>query len=94
LFFFASLQPLEKQLSFTPSVQPPSHTSLLISAARTEYPDVSAARPENNQKQTAAGSGEAAVTTSSLERRRRDALLTNWRKETTPVQHLTCIITK
>ena len=45
-------------------------------------------------KQTGDGSGEAAVMTSSLERRRRDALLINWRKETTFVQHLTCKITK
>ena len=87
-------QPPGKQLSFTPSAQPPLHTNSLISAAVAEYPDVSAARPENSQKKTVDGSGEAAVMTSSLEKRRRDALLTNWRKETTLVQHLTCIIIK
>jgi len=86
--------PLEKQLSFTPLAQPPSRTNSLFSADSTEYPDVSAAKQENNRKQTAAGSGEAAVKTSSLERKRRDALLTSWRKEMTLVQHLTCIIMK
>ncbi|KAL9972613.1 hypothetical protein ACROYT_G018951 [Oculina patagonica] len=70
-------KPLQKQLSFTPSAQPPLHTNSLFSAARTEYPDASAARPKNSQKETVDGSGEAAVITSSLERRRPDALLTN-----------------
>ena len=88
------IQPRVKQLSFMQSAQPPLHTSSLISAARTEYPDVSAARQEDNPKQTADGSGEAVVMTSSLDRRKREALLTNWRKETTPAQHLTCIIMK
>ena len=94
IFFFVSFQPLEKQLSFTPLAQPPLRTNSLFSADSTKYPDVSAARQENNRKQTVVGSGEAVAMTSSLERRRQNALLTNWRKETMPVQHLTCIITK
>ena len=94
IFFIVSFQPLEKQLSFTPLAQPQLRTNSLFSADSTKYPDVSAARQENNRKQTVVGSGEAVAMTSSLERRRQNALLTNWRKETTPVQHLTCIIMK
>ena len=92
--FSFSLQQLEKQLSFTPLVQLLLLTNSLCSADRTEYPDVGAVRQENNKKETATGSGEDAVMTSSSERRRRNGLSTNWRKETTLVQRSTCTIIK
>ena len=92
--FSFSLQQLEKQLSFTPSVQLLLLTNSLFSADRTEYPDAGAEKQENNQKERASGSGEDAVMTSSSERRKRDGLLTNWRKETTLVQRSTCTIIK
>ena len=92
--FSFSLQQLEKQLSFTPSVQLLLLTNSLFSADRTEYPDAGAEKQENNQKERATGSGEDAVMTSSSERRKQDGLLTNWRKETTLVQRSTCTIIK
>jgi len=58
----------------------------------TKYPDAGAVKRENSRGETATGSGADAVITPSLERRRPDALLTNWRKETTLAQHSTCII--
>ena len=75
--FSFSLQQLEKQLSFTPSVQLLLLTNSLFSADRTEYPDAGAEKQGNNQKERATGSGEDAVTTSSSERRKRNGSLTN-----------------
>ena len=49
--FSFSLQQLEKQLSFTPSVQLLLLTNSLFSADRTEYPDAGAEKQENNKKQ-------------------------------------------
>ena len=78
-----------------PSAQPPSHMKSHFSAHETEYPDADAVKPENNRRETATGSGADVVITPSLERRRRDDLLTGWKKiEATLVQHLTCIITQ
>ena len=76
-----------------PSAQPPSHMKSHFSAHGTEYPDADVVKPKINRMETATGSGADVVITPSLERRRRDDLLTVWKKiEATLARHLTFII--
>ena len=78
-----------------PSAQPPSHMKSHFSVHVTEYPDADAVKLENNRRETATGSGADVAITPSLERRRRDDLLTDWKKiEATLARHLTYIITQ